>query len=444
MKKNLAIFSLITLIFSALAPVSINTQAALSPELFTDVSDVVAPPVKVAEKEDKNPVDVSDVKSAPVVDKVPNTDPDIILPEIIEVPEVPKLIISKTANTSYTRSWDWSIEKTGTISNLGTVDASDVETVSYTITPTAESEDSNHKVYGTITVTNPYINAAFISSITDVMNDVGPVSIDCGVSFPYILMPNSTLNCSYVSTSSLADTQNTVTVTTTGVIQGGVATVPVVWGQPTTEYDKCITITDSHPAGPQKAKYCIEGQKVDLTYDLTFSKDAEADVRLVCGANEFTNTVEFTSKNTRSLETSDWKVVVSDSPSKFPKIGSDEWKVTANIDCAPPPGGGGGSGGGGGGGGGFIPTNVTNTPPTPPVDSITPDQQVLGEQRFADDPTSPQVLGVQVTAAPSFPKTGSGPANHTNNVYSYLMSGLMLLAASWMAYSRKEFSLSSK
>jgi hypothetical protein len=107
------------------------------------------------------------------------------------------------------------------------------------------------------------------------------------------------------------------------------------------------------------------------------------------------------------------------------------------------------NGSGGGGGGGFVPTNVVPTPPA--TSPVTPpaDQGVLGEQVFSDGTPAQQVLGEQVVTGtnvvPTFPKTGFAPEANTSNVLlAYVLAAVSLMALSFMAYSQKKQSLSSK
>lgn len=373
----------------------------------------------INQKEEKNTNEKVD--EIVILDEEPSSVNRVIVPTVTKPLEV-----AKTVNPSYTRNWEWKIEKSADKSLLN-LSSDAIETVKYKIIPTPVANDSNFMVSGEITITNPNINAAFIETVQDIMDGV-EIKVDCPVSIPYILAPKATLVCTYSSSSLPIHTKNTAIVKTSGQIPGGEVSVEVIWGEPTDVIDECISISDSHVNGPQKALYCINGQKVKLSYDLTFSKNnTDSDVRLVCGQNKFDNTVDFVTKDSKTS-------------------GTAQWTVDAVVDC-PTNGGGGGSGGGGGGGGGIsiFQTDVLgNNPPT------TPDQQVLGEQVFSDGTPSQQVLGEQKFASvlgekvtsPSFPKTGS--AQTTNSIFWQLSLSLLLSAGLIVSLNQKKTVIASK
>jgi len=404
--KKIIILSILGLVLSPIAHVS-----------FAETSLLESDTAIIDQKEQNNPVEKTEEKIVLEDESQLNR---------VVVPTVTKpLEVTKTVNPSYTRNWEWKIEKSADKSLLN-LSSDAIETVKYKIIPYPVAHDSNFMVSGEITITNPNINAAFIESVQDIMDGV-EIKVECPVAIPYILAPKGTLVCAYSSSSLPIHTKNTAIVKTSGQIPGGEVSVEVIWGEPTEVVDECITLTDSHLNGPQKALYCINGQKVKLSYDLSFSKNnTDSDVRLVCGQNQFENTVDFVAKDSKSS-------------------GTAKWTVDAVVDC-PTNGGGGGSGGGGGGGGiSIFQTDVLgNNPPT------TPDQQVLGEQVFSDGTPSQQVLGEQKFASvlgekvtsPSFPKTGS--AQTTNSIFWQLSLSFFLSAALIVSLNQKKTVIASK
>ncbi len=228
------------------------------------------------------------------------------------------LQVSKTANTTFTRTWTWGIDKSADQSDLGALQPNDVKTVNYIATVSAGSQDSDWVVNGTITVTNPAGNPnATIASVTDVLSSFGSVSgVNCGVIFPYILSAGSVLNCTYTQVLGGAVNQtNTATVVTTGLVPGGSSSaVPVAFDSPTTETDECVTVNDTNSKGPQGVVVCSADSPKTFNYSTTFSKDGASDVKLVCGSNTYNNTASFVTNDTSTA-------------------GSDSWTVTANVQC---------------------------------------------------------------------------------------------------------------
>lgn len=163
------------------------------------------------------------------------------------------LEVSKTANTSFTRTYNWTIDK---LVDDNTVDlfVGDNQTVNYDVTVTKTgSADTAHTVSGTITIANPNTHTdldATITSINDVLNVSGAATVDCGNTvFPYVLQNGAQLVCSYTkSGAATTDTLNTATVATSGLVPGGQGTAPVSFEVPPatmTEVNKNIDVTDT-------------------------------------------------------------------------------------------------------------------------------------------------------------------------------------------------------
>jgi len=176
------------------------------------------------------------------------------------------LVVSKTANPSFTRTWPWTLNKQVSPAplNLFNGDSGDVV---YTVTATKGSPvDSNFAVSGTVTITNPAPFAATITAINDQLAG-NPVTLNCGVSLPYALPSQQTLTCSYTQSVNDSNTRtNVVTVTTSGQVGGGTASATATFTTPTTLVDNQITVTDSDSAfGPWT--FSASGS---VNYDKTF------------------------------------------------------------------------------------------------------------------------------------------------------------------------------
>jgi hypothetical protein len=224
--------------------------------------------------------------------------------------DVDPLEVSKTAETSFTRTWSWNIEKSASTSTLLLANGQ-LFPVNYSITVNATSTDSDWNVSGKITITNPSGNPdAIISSVDDVLSDFGEVSVDCGVSFPYNLPGGQTLTCPYSQNLSGPINQtNTVTVTTSGLVPGGSASASVVFSStPTNEVDECATINDTNPNGPNGWTVCSGDVPTTTTYTVNFGKNDLADVKLECGLNTHTNTSTLTTNDTDTSTTSSWTI----------------------------------------------------------------------------------------------------------------------------------------
>lgn len=162
-----------------------------------------------------------------------------------------ELEVSKTADTTFTRTFTWDVEKSVDPANWDLFNG-DSGTSDYLIEVTKTgSVDSDWAVSGTITIVNPSASiAATITSVADSISGVGAVTVDCGVAFPYNLAGGGTLECTYSSDlPDGSDRVNTATVATSGLIEGNTADADVLFGDPTTVVDDSVTLTDSVNGG---------------------------------------------------------------------------------------------------------------------------------------------------------------------------------------------------
>lgn len=140
-----------------------------------------------------------------------------------EIPqeEEPELEVSKTAETTYGRSWDWTLDKVEVEGvTVLWIPVDETRTANYQLTVGLEAlEDSGWMVEGEITITNTSGVPATITDISDVMTgDIEP-EVDCGDDFalPYVLAAGASLVCEYASDLPDGETRtNTVTVTLEG------------------------------------------------------------------------------------------------------------------------------------------------------------------------------------------------------------------------------------
>lgn len=155
--------------------------------------------------------------------------------------------VTKDAQTSFTRTYNWNIEKS-VAPEIWSLFAGDSGTSLYTIAVARTGfTDSAWAVTGTITIRNPSPLTATLTSVTDTVSPAIAAAVDCGVSFPYSLAGNSTLECSYqTALPDGSNRTNTATATTTGTVESGQGTAAVQFGAPTTEVNASINVYDSN------------------------------------------------------------------------------------------------------------------------------------------------------------------------------------------------------
>ena len=166
--------------------------------------------------------------------------------------QLERLEVKKTAHTTFTREYDWSIHKSVATENghkleghpkiwLYTNGSGD-ETATWTVDVKYKGyQDRDWNVSGHITIRNTGAVDAVITSVDDVLAGT-PINVSCGVTFPYTLPTGETLTCSY-SEDGYVVGKNVVTVTTERDTYGP-AEADIVWGAPTTEINKTVNISD--------------------------------------------------------------------------------------------------------------------------------------------------------------------------------------------------------
>lgn len=218
------------------------------------------------------------------------------------------LEVSKTAATTFDRTYDWTIDKTGNQTSL-TLSVGQQFLVNYTVVVGATFTDSNWAVSDSITIHNPNLTAAAtITGVSDVVSPAITATVTCNVTFPYTLPAGQTLICTY--SASLPDgtpRTNTATVTTSGKVAGGSGTANVTFGYPTNEYDECIDVSDTYAGS--LGTVCYPNAPKTFTYSRWIGPYD------VCG--------DYTVENTASFVTKDRDVT-----------GSDSWTVNVSVPCA--------------------------------------------------------------------------------------------------------------
>jgi hypothetical protein len=220
-----------------------------------------------------------------------------------------EVVVDKTASTSFKRDHTWSIQKTAAETTL-LLSLAQQYLLGFTVTVTSSATDSNWKVGGTITVSNPDPTyPAKISSITDNLSGIGDIAVDCGegVTFPITLAPGASIVCSYLSNvlpdSSARTNTGTATAASDSKVGGGSDSVAVTFssdpGADNTT-DGCVDVTDTHQGS--LGQVCASDGTKTFTYTVPLEFET-------CGPSTLTNTASFTS--TSSTETGSSTVVVS-------------------------------------------------------------------------------------------------------------------------------------
>jgi len=154
---------------------------------------------------------------------------------------------TKTATTTFTRTYNWTIDKTVTPSTINLWNG-DNQNANYTVTVTPTTPtDGSWAVSGTIHIANTSGSDATIASVTDAMTGGLNATVSCPETLPFVLGNNDTLDCTY--SRSLPDGTTRTNTATITLAEGTVstATAQVVFSTPTTEVNKTVNVTDTYP-----------------------------------------------------------------------------------------------------------------------------------------------------------------------------------------------------
>ncbi len=229
------------------------------------------------------------------------------------------LEVSKDAHTSFTRTYAWTIDKWADQSML-TLAIGEQFLVNYSVEVDATYTDSDWAVEGMIQVKNPAPVPATLNGVSDVVSPDIAASVDCGVSFPYVLGAGTTLQCIYNAdlpdasgrtNQAVATLQNydylyddSKTPSGTTSFSGS---IPFDFSNASITYvDTCIDVSDSY-AGSLGSVCASEAPKT-MTYQRWIGPYA------ACGDYPVENTASFVTQDTHAS-------------------GSDNWTVTVHVPC---------------------------------------------------------------------------------------------------------------
>ncbi len=156
-------------------------------------------------------------------------------------------VVTKTATTSYTRDFDWTVLKAANPTSL-LLSAGQTMPVTYTITVGNTYTDSNFVVSGVVTVSNPWPMAASVVSVTDSL--LPGETLTCSSN---TIPANGSVTCAYsASVPSKASGTNTATATVNYGAGNRTSSGSAAYsfGAPTTVVDATATLDDVRGACP--------------------------------------------------------------------------------------------------------------------------------------------------------------------------------------------------
>ena len=241
-----------------------------------------------------------------------------------------ELTVTKDADTSLTRDYDWEIAKTRVLAE-GEVDGDgDLSTltlaegqqylVTYEITVTMTGfTDADWAVTGTITIDNPAPIDAIGVDVSDVISGGTNATVDCGGGATMVDVPaEDSVDCTYsADLPDGADRTNTATASLFGEDYTGTADVLFDGDTEVTELDECINVWDDNgtPADDSDdtdlGEVCLEDLDGDDQFTFTHTILIGP---FECGEHTFTNTARFAAVDTD-------------------ETGSDSYTIAIDVPC---------------------------------------------------------------------------------------------------------------
>ncbi len=231
-------------------------------------------------------------------------------------------VVTKNADTSFTRTWSWTIDKTGDQTDL-TLSVGQQFLVNYTVLVDATYTDSDWAVNGTIRVVNPAPMPMPIT-LTDVISPNIIVTPDCP-DFDGSIAAGDTLVCTYGAPLQDASSRtNTATATLNGIAFEGQA--DVIFGDPTEVVDECVDVTDD--------QYGSLGTVCANEAPKTFSYSMYVGPYDVCEMYQLINIASFVTNDTGATGEDSWTVNV-DVPCDGCTLTPGYWKTHSTYGPAP-------------------------------------------------------------------------------------------------------------
>lgn len=235
-------------------------------------------------------------------------------------------VVTKSAATSLTRTWTWTIAKVGDQTALKLATGQEF-VVNYDVTVSATSADSNYGVSGKIFVKNPGTLPMTVN-VADALSDGTVAAVDCGGgSTSLTVAAGTTGECTYTSAPANASaTLNTATAMLNDIDFTG--TAPVDFNAATVaEVDECIDVVDDK--GGDLGTVCASESPRTFEYSLTVGPYD------VCGDYTYVNIASFTTNDTGTTGSSSWTVAVNVPCAGGCTLTQGYWKTHSKYGPAP-------------------------------------------------------------------------------------------------------------
>jgi hypothetical protein len=234
------------------------------------------------------------------------------------------ITVTKDAETTFTREYDWEITKRADDGSGGDLtalllDIGQTYSIPYEVVVSVSgSVDSDWHVSGQITVSNPNPIQAVINDVSDLIDGAIAASVDCAPAvFPHMIEAGGSLVCSY--DADLPDAEDRLNEAT-AVLQlhdyasDGSAelagtrdvsgTADVAFADPTTVLDECVDVSDT--LGGDLGEVCLADSPKTFEYTFDVTPTAEQ-----CGEFTVDNTASLLELDTEDTDSAVWSILVT-------------------------------------------------------------------------------------------------------------------------------------
>lgn len=245
------------------------------------------------------------------------------------------LIVTKTVQPAFTRTYTWTISKTAVDSSgvpitALTLGRNESVTIKYLIDVARTFTDSNFRVTGTITVLNPNPSRAANVLISDLIlpDGINSTVTPASVSVP----PNSSVTVDYSADlpNNLSRSDQATALLfniPSGTTPFSSLAIPFDFTNAViTEIDACVNVMDSFAGQLIPSPIC---QNFQFSYDRTFGPYTSCN-----GPIQFPNTATFTTTDTQTFGSASWTITVT-VPCSGCTLTIGYWKTHAGFGPQP-------------------------------------------------------------------------------------------------------------
>lgn len=269
---------------------------------------------------------------------------DVVCTFTNEFVPTPVVNVTKTATTSLTRTFDWTLTKEVSIDAgvtwLPSVAVNKLiggsQDYLWRLTWTRGAPvDSNHVVAGTITVTNPGATPVTVNSVADDLTLGGPIPtvVACAaITFPRVVAAGDSFACSYTTQGAIPASNGSNIAS--AVVENGAndvtypsPSVPIDWAAAkVTTVDNAASITDANVPALSQSNVVASGSATSTTQTVR------------CGqTTTITNSATLTEGNSQQARDASASITINCSASPAPAISIKKFTNGADADVAPGP-----------------------------------------------------------------------------------------------------------